>query len=266
MTDALQFLAAPFFMCLILVGIHCYLGLHVLARGVIFVDLALAQVAALGTTTAYLVGFDHHDFQAYLFALTFTILAAGYLAIANRYKRRVSQEALIGVLYAFASAGVVLLIDRMSHGAEHLKYILSGQLLWVTWGDLGRTLLIYVPVSLVHLIFRRKLLEASFSGGGSVIWDFLFYALFAFVITSSVHIAGVLLVFAFLVVPAIISSLFFESILKRLVFGWIIGLVLSVVGLAASYVWDLPSGSTLVLLFTLPALACIVLLPRPEQN
>src|SRR5436305_1768834 len=155
--DALIFLAAPFVMCLILAGIHCYLGLHVLARGVIFVDLSLAQVAAFGATLAIFFGFDHHSTATYFFSLGSTFLAAALFALARRYEKLFSQEAIIGIVYALASASVVLVVDRIAHGAEHIKDILVGQVLWVTWADVVKTTIIYGVVGTIHFVFRKQL-------------------------------------------------------------------------------------------------------------
>lgn len=254
--EALVFLAAPFAMCLILAGIHCYLGLHVLARGVIFVDLSLAQVAALGATLAILVGFDHHSTVAYFISLGSTFLAAALFALARKRENMFSQEAIIGIVYALASAAVILVVDRIAHGAEHIKDIMVGQVLWVTWHDVLKTAIIYSGVSIVHFIFRKQLIGASFgTGNGAGIWDFLFYALFGVVITSSVSMAGVLQVFSYLIVPSVVSTQFFSSIRARLIFGWTLGFVLSFLGLILSYAWDLPAGAFIVVLFAvLPVL------------
>lgn len=260
--EAFSFLLAPFIMCLILVGIHCYLGLHVLARGVIFVDLALAQVAALGSVIAFLMGYDHHDKITYFISLGMTIMAALYLALANSSKRKTSQEAIIGILYAFSSAAVILLVDKMSHGTEHIKHALVGQLLWVTWEDVLKVLVIYSLVAIIHYVYRKQLLATSFEKGTHWKWDFLFYALFGVVITSSVQVAGVLLVFSFLIVPALTSSFFYTGILKRLLFGWGLGFVLSMIGMSLSYKLDMPSGALIVLVFTLLPLLLVLFLKR----
>lgn len=259
---ALHFLAAPFAMCLILAGIHCYLGLHVLARGVIFVDLSLAQVAALGATIAVFLGFDHHSPTAYFISLGSTFCAAALFALARRHEKIFSQEAIIGIVYALASAAVVLTVDKIAHGAEHIKDLLVGQVLWVTWPDVYKTAGIYGAVSIIHYVFRGPLLAVSFGkhGGKSGIWDFLFYALFGVVITSSVSMAGVLQVFAYLIVPAVMGTLFFKSIRTRLVFGWILGFVLSLLGLGLSYAWDVPAGALIVVCFaSLPIISLLVL-------
>src|SRR4051812_37094876 len=163
--EVATFLAAPFFMCLILAGMHCYLGLHVLARGVIFVDLSLAQVAAFGATVAILFGFDHHSPATYLISLASTFAAAALFAVARKHEKVFSQEAIIGIVYALASAAVVLVVDKIAHGAEHIKDILVGQVLWVTWHDVLKTSLIYGVVSFIHFVFRRQLLASSFGHG-----------------------------------------------------------------------------------------------------
>ena len=225
-SEVISFLAAPFVMCLLLAGIHCYLGLHVLARGVIFVDLSLAQVAAFGATLAIFFGFDHHSPATYFISLASTLGAATLFAFARRHEKAFSQEAIIGIVYALASASVVLVVDKIAHGAEHIKDILVGQVLWVTWPDVIKTAIIYAIVAIVHYLFRKQIIAASFehNAKNSAFWDFLFYALFGVVITSSVSMAGVLQVFAYLIAPAVVGSLFFTTIRARLIFGWILGL------------------------------------------
>lgn len=261
--QAVVFLAAPFVMCLVLAGIHCYLGLHVLARGVIFVDLSLAQVAAFGTTLALLFGLDEHSTSAYFISLGCAWLAAVIFALARRYEGLFSQEAVIGIMYALASALVVLAVDRSAHGAEHIKDLMVGQVLWVTWTDVAKTVAIYSVVAVIHYVFRRQLLRASFEpeAKGKPVWDFLFYALFGVVITSSVSMAGVLQVFAYLIVPSVISTLFFTSIRARLMFGWALGFGVSLVGMALSYKWDLPAGAFMVACFTVLPVALLLLSP-----
>lgn len=250
--SALHFLVPPFVMCLLLIGIHCYLGLHVLAREVIFVDLSLAQVAGLGATLALFIGFDHHSNASYIIALLSTFIAGGLFALSRSYSNKISQEAIIGIVYAMASASIVLVIDKMAHGTEHIKDLMIGQILWVTWDDIVKTSFIYAFAALIHYLFRKQLINASFHGSGArtFFWDFVFYALFGLVITSSVHIAGVLQVFAYLIVPAVLSTFFYSTIRARMLFGWIVGSLLSVVALYLSHLWDLPAGAVLVVVFT----------------
>lgn len=253
-STAVHFLAAPFVMCLILAGIHCYLGLHVLARGVIFVDLSLAQVAAFGASVAIFLGFDHHSAATYMVSLVSTFAAAALFALARRHEKLFSQEAIIGIVYALASASVILVVDRIAHGAEHIKDLLVGQVLWVTWNDVAKTGLIYSFVAVVHYIFRKQLIDASFGTRDThkkAFWDFIFYALFGVVITSSVSVAGVLQVFAYLIVPSVVGTLFFKSIRARLFFGWGLGFVLSLIGIVLSHFWDLPAGAFIVVCFAI---------------
>ncbi len=260
-SNVVSFLAAPFVMCLILAGIHCYLGLHVLARGVIFVDLSLAQVAALGATVAIFFGFDHHSTATYFISLGSTFCGAALFAMARRHEKLFSQEAMIGIVYALSSASVVLVVDKIAHGAEHIKDLLVGQVLWVTWSDVLKTGVIYGVVSVIHFVFRKQLLGASFGNQkmGTAFWDFLFYALFGVVITSSVSVAGVLQVFAYLIVPAVVSTLFFSEVRSRLIFGWILGFFLSLLGMVISHIYDLPAGAFIVVCFAaLPVLLLIV--------
>lgn len=251
--EVISFLLPPFIMCLILVGIHCYLGLHVLRRGVIFIDLSLAQVASLGSCVALLFHIEHGSTGAYFLSLSFTLLISLYFAWAKRFDKLISQEVIIALVYALSSSLVILVVNMMAHGAEHIKEILVGKILWVTWDDVTKTAIIYFFVASIHYIFRKKLIRASLdkNGATSFWWDFLFYALFGVVITSSVGVAGILLVFSFLVVPAIISMQISSKISSQLVIGWGIGIVLCVVGMSVSYAQDLPAGAVLVVCFTL---------------
>ena len=258
---------APFFMCLILVGIHCYLGLHVLRRGIIFVDLSLAQVAGLGSTVALLFHFEHHSYQSYLISLSFTFIAALYFAWGKRYQKFVSQEVLIALVYAFASSLVILVVNSMAHGAEHIKEILIGKILWVTWEEVIKTAIIYTVVAIIHFVYRKQMLNATEDkslGQSNLFWDFIFYALFGIVITSSVGIAGILLVFSFLVVPALVSMQLVKSIKKQLIFGWLIGSFLCLIGMAASYQLDMPAGAVLVVVFTAVPILFLPLLCRDK--
>ncbi len=258
--QVVSILAAPFAVSVILVGIHCYLGLHVLARGVIFVDLSLAQVAAFGSTLALLMGFEHHSKQGYLVAFVFTLIASFVFALARREEKHFPQEAIIGITYAMCSALVILVVDKMAHGAEHMKDLLVGEVLWVTWDDVKKTSIVYSVVGLLHFIFRKKLIQASFDHKNPPhpAWDFLFYALFGLVITSSVHLAGVLQVFSVLIVPALVSHTVAKTLMGRLIFGWIFGVIFIVIGLGLSIKWDMPSGALIVVCFTLVPIVLLI--------
>ena len=251
----LELLWLPFLACLVLAGIHAYLGLHVLARGVIFVDLALAQVAALGMTTALLVGYAPQSDAAYYYALAFTVAGAGLFALTRRHEpaagEGVPQEAIIGIVYAVAAALTVLVLDRVAQGGEQIKQLLVGSILSVTADEVARVAGLYAGIGVVHWLCRRPLLAISLGHpvAHTRAWDFLFYLTFGLVVTSSVRIAGVLLVFSYLIVPAVLAASLTRSIGRRLGIGWSAGFAVSVVGLAGSYVWDLPTGATIVATF-----------------
>ena len=253
MGNLVELMAAPFAACVVLVGIHAYLGMHVIQRRVIFVDLALAQIAALGATFGFLLGMTPHDREAYFFSLGFAVVGAAIFAITRMRHERIPQEAIIGIVYAVALAGAILVADRAPEGAEHIKETLVGTLLWVTWPTVAKTALIYALVGVLHVALRKRFSQISFEpeqayaeGRWVRLWDFIFYVTFAFVITSSVAIAGVLQVFSFLVIPAVIATLFADRISVRLAIGWSVGIAACLVGLVASYRFDMPSGPTVV--------------------
>ncbi|MGZ8711060.1 MAG: metal ABC transporter permease [Thermoanaerobaculia bacterium] len=258
--DLLSFLIVPFVAGLILTGIHAYLGVHVVERGVIFVDLSLAQIAALGTTMAYLAGHDMHDPVTYFWSLAFTIAGAATFAFTRVHRdTRIPQEAIIGIVYAVSAAAAILAMSKAPEGTEHLKDMLVGNILTVSWGTVMKTALLYAAVGGFHYVFRKKFLAISVgahSGEAESIphlkwWDFLFYTSFGFVVTSSVAIAGVLLVFSYLIVHSVGAMLFARSIGRRLAIGWTMGSVVSAVGIVASFHFDLPTGATIVCTFGL---------------
>jgi zinc/manganese transport system permease protein len=252
-----QILLPAFVASLILTGIHAYLGVHVVERGVIFVDLSLAQIAALGTTVAYLAGYDLHSSMAYLFSLGFTFLGAAIFAMSRMHRKtRIPQEAIIGIVYAVSAAVAILVMSKATQETEHLKDMLVGNILSVTWPELFKTAALYSLVGLFHYLFRRRFLlismneeEALRQGVNIRFWDFLFYMSFGFVVTSSVAIAGVLLVFCFLIVPSVTAMLFAERLGPRLAIGWTMGAVVSAGGVMLSYVLDLPTGAAIVATF-----------------
>ncbi|MBI2192666.1 MAG: metal ABC transporter permease [Planctomycetes bacterium] len=256
------YLAAPLVACVFITGLLTYLGAHVLQRGILFVDLALAQIAALGTTYAFYLGYDPMSREAYFCALGFTTLGAGLFALTRRREPRVPQEAIIGISYAVASGAAVLLVDLAQdpHGSEKIQHLLVGNLVWITWPEVWRTAGICLAVGVIHLLFRRRFLLVTFhpaeaeAGGLSLrTWDFLFYLSFGAAITGIVRIAGVLLVFSYLIIPATIGMLYSDRVRGRLVIGWAVGLSVSFFGLLLSY--ERPGGPMIVTLFGLCLIA-----------
>jgi zinc/manganese transport system permease protein len=270
-----DFLAAPFVASLILTGIHAYLGVHVVERGVIFVDLSLAQIAAFGATIAILMPWsngDPHAASVYWVSLAFTFIGAAIFAMIRSKRARIPQEAIIGISYAVASAAAILAMSKSTSESEHLKDMLVGNIIAVSWHEVTKTALLYGAIGLFHYIFRKPFLtismnhDAAESTGLNVRWwDFLFYASFGFVVTSSVAIAGVLLVFCYLIVPSVAAMLFADTIGKRLAIGWTMGTIVSALGVYLSLVLDLPTGATIVCTFGLVLIvmsALRVLIPR----
>ncbi|OGR52617.1 MAG: hypothetical protein A2049_05630 [Elusimicrobia bacterium GWA2_62_23] len=260
----------------ILVGIHAYLGIHILARGVIFVDLALAQIAALGAITGVLFGLQLHTTGSYLASLAATFLGAGVFALTRGKKTTgAMQEAAIGIVYVVSAALAVMVLDRLPGEAEHLKGMLVGNILFVTWPQVLKTAALYAAVGLAHYLFRARFTAISFcpasaaAGGLDVkLWDFFFYALFGFVVTSSVELAGVLLVFTFLIIPAVSAGHFATTLKGRIWLGWALGVITSLAGIAASAVYDLPTGPAIVCAFGLLALGSFAVsrLRRPVRR
>ena len=260
--DVFAFLLAPFVASLILTGIHAYLGVHVVERGVIFVDLSLAQIAALGTTIAALSGIEPHSETSYFFSLAFTFIGAAIFSMIRGHQARIPQEAVIGICYAVASAAAILAMSKSVQETEHLKEMLVGNILTVSWFEVKKTAALYGAIGLFHYIFRRKFLlisldpEAAEARGISTrFWDFLFYASFGFVVTSSVAIAGVLLVFCYLIVPSVGAMLYADKIGPRLAIGWTMGTLVSALGVYLSLKIDLPTGATIVCTFALVLIA-----------
>ena len=254
--EILPFLLAPFVASLILTGIHAYLGVHVVERGVIFVDLALAQIAALGATVAIVVGMDPHGRGSYWISLGFTFLGAAIFALARTRRGHIPQEAFIGIAYSVASATAILLMSKATGETEHLKDMLVGNILAVSWAEVRKTAILYGVIGIFHYIFRKKFLlismnhnKAEQTGLNVRFWDFLFYASFGFVVTSSVAIAGVLLVFCYLIVPSVGAMLFADRIGSRLAIGWTMGTLVSALGVYLSVQMDTPTGATIVVTF-----------------
>ncbi len=250
-------MALPLLACLLLVLILPALGRHVLARGVIFVDLALAQIAALGQSVAFLLGAEPHDPSMYYWSFGFTLLGAALFSFLWDREHSVLQEAFIGISFALATAATLLMLSNSPHGAEHVSGALSGEALgWVTWKDIAVMVTIDVIAGAFLFFNHRKLAlcsehpkEARATGLSVKKWDFLFYAAFGLVVTSSVKVSGVLAVFSFLIVPIVCATLLGRKGPARLYWAWAIGIVVSILGAVLSYLRDWPMGATIVCLF-----------------
>ena len=267
----LEFLEWPIIASLVIAGIHAYLGLHVVERGVIFVDLSLAQIASLGATLAILIpafGGDPHGPAVYWMSLGFTFLGAAIFSMIKGQDAHIPQEAIIGITYAVASAAVIVAMSKSSGESEHLKDMLVGNILSVSPTEVLETAGLYVGISLFHFFFRKRFLlistnpKAAAAQGISIrFWDFLFYASFGFVVTRSVAIAGVLLVFCYLIVPSVGAMLWARRIGPRLAIGWVMGVVVSMLGMYFSVQFDLPTGATIVCTFGLVLVVMALIRP-----
>ena len=263
-----QLLAAPIVASLIIAGIHAYLGLHVVERGVIFVDLSLAQIASLGAAIAVWQGSDPHDPTVYWMSLGFTLIGALIFSLIKAHDARIPQEAFIGISYAVASAAVILTLSKATGESEHLRDMLVGNIVAVQWPEVWTTGAMYLGLGIFHYIFRRRFLEISMDSQAAAargvpvrFWDFLFYASFGMVVTRSVAIAGVLLVFCYLIVPSVGAMLWASRIGPRLAIGWVMGGVVSMLGMYFSVNFDLPTGATIVCTFGLALIVMAALKP-----
>ena len=244
----------PLIACLLLPGILVYYGLHIIRREVIFVDLALAQVATLGTCVCLCFGHEPDDPHNYFWSLGFTLIGALVFTFTRSSKHaKVPQEALIGIIYVVAAAAGILLMSKSPHGKEELQRTLVGDLLTVTPQEIGKTAALYAVIAVVHFIFRKQFIKLSFDhdhaavGGLSVrFWDFLFYALFGLIVTSFVQVGGVLMVFSYLIVPAASATFLVSSLPMRLLVGWLVATLASGAGLYWSCQKDLPTGAAIV--------------------
>jgi zinc/manganese transport system permease protein len=258
MSQFLVSMERPFVACLLLAGILVYLGIHVLSRKVIFVDLALAQIAALGVMWAILMGYDHETdtLPVTLYSLAFTAIGALVFSITRTGHERVPHEALIGIIYVTASAGGLVLADRFALGTEALKELIAGRVALVTPTIVAKLAITCAVVAVVFVVLHRRFMRisrdpaAAEAAGISIrAWDFLFYMLFGMLITQSVSVLGVLPVFAYLVIPAVAGAFLFSSIRARLIFGWAFAGAISLIGLETARLSQLDPGPTIVCLF-----------------
>lgn len=240
--EAVNFLIYPFLACLLLILIHAYFGIHILQRGIIFVDLALAQFIGIGIAVSFLLG----EKGGTLLVLLFALIGAFIVSLSKRVSKLVNIEAFIGVLYIFSVSAAILILDRTPHGLEEFKTILNGNIIWVTPEEVLTTFVLYSCIGLLHFFLRKQFFALSFERKGSAFLEFLFFASFAVVLVKSVRMAGILQVFSFLVIPALIGRLFSLEPLKILATGWIAGVCITIVGMTLSYRLDVPTAPVIV--------------------
>jgi zinc/manganese transport system permease protein len=246
----------PIAACILLPWLLVYLGLHVVQRGIIFIDIAMAQMASLGICLAVLLHLDLEGWTTFGIALGFTLIGAAIFSVTGKRANQIPQEAVIGISYVVAAAAAVLLLSRAAEGDEEIKNMLVGNILLVTPREVWERLALFAMVGIFHFILRKQFLLVSFDRDGAYQkglsvrwWDFLFYAAFGLVVTSFVRIAGVLLVFSYLIVPAVCGINLARKLSNRLLIGWIVALIGGIAGLLLSFWGDLPSGAAIVCTF-----------------
>src|SRR5438128_3164989 len=246
----------PIVACVLLPWLLVYLGLHVVQRGIIFIDIAMAQMASLGICLAVLLHIELESWTTFGIALGFTLAGAGVFSVTGKRTSQIPQEAVIGISYVVAAAGAVLLLSRAAEGDEEIKNMLVGNILLVTPREVWERFALFLAVGLLHFILRKNFLLVSFNRDAAYVkglrvrwWDFLCYAAFGLVVTSFVRIAGVLLVFSYLIVPAVCGINLAARISHRLLIGWMIAWLGGIAGLFLSFWWDLPSGAAIVCTF-----------------
>lgn len=239
-----SFLVYPFLACTLLVLIHVYFGVHILERGIIFLDLSMAQFIALGISLSFFMGYEGSG--KYIYAILFAVTGALIFSLSRHISKFVNIEAFIGVFYIFSLAASTLLLDRTPHGFEELKSILNGSILWVSGSDILKMFMLYCVIGIIHLVFRKRFFALTYEKRGGYWWEFLFFLSFAFVLVSSVSTAGILQVFSFLIIPALIGRLCSQKIFHALLIGWAVGIGASFFGLFASYKMDMPAAPLLI--------------------
>ncbi|NMB99593.1 MAG: metal ABC transporter permease [Thermoanaerobaculaceae bacterium] len=240
--EQLSFLVFPFLACIALVLIHAYFGIHILERGIIFVDIAMAQFIGIGIALSFLLGKENH----YLLALIFALFGSIILALSKKADKIVNLEAFIGVLYVFSFAVAILILDKSPHGSEEFKSILNGNILWVTKNDVLYAYLLYFLIGAFHISFREKFFSLTFEGRKNNLWEFLFFFTFGLVLVKSVVMAGVLTVFSFLIIPALIGRIFTKKFTKSLLIGYSAGTLATLISIFLSYKFDLPTSPLIV--------------------
>lgn len=258
MNGFIEMMTAPVLISLVLVAMHGYLGTHVVKRGVIFVDIALAQIAAFGVAIALILGAEVGDDMAYLSGLGATLLGALLLSKTRSKDPRVPQEAYIGIVYVVFSAAMILLLTRLPHGSEEINHLLVGSILWVRWAVVIKTAILYGLLGVVLFKFHHKLNrvtenpdQAKAAGMSLARWDFFFYLVVGLVVTSSVQVAGVLLVFTLLVVPSVMAIRLFAGGKGQFIWILTVGTLSVILGSGFSYLLDLPTGAAIVCTFGL---------------
>ena len=260
------FILPPFIGCLFIVLINVYFGIHVIKREIIFIDIALASIAALGSVVGMVLfhsthaehSHESHGILPYLFSLGFISIASYAFTMLKHRKISIPLEAIIGIAYAVATTLTVIILDKGAGGDVHVHDMLIGSVLWISWSQVIRIGTIVILVGTFHFIFRKKFLRLTecFQDAYREMkrpksWDFLFYFSFGIVVVEAVNIAGILTVFAFLILPSSLAVIVSHSWASKLRTGWVAGISASFIGLVLSIKLDVPSAPVIIVLLGL---------------
>ena len=262
MSQVWSFFSIQIILIAVVLMIHTYMGLHVIRRTIIFCDLALAQLAAFGALVGIAIGIQYATSGSYIISMLVVLLGSYLLAVIKPRSRLIPREAVIGIMFALALVATLLLGDKLSAGDAYVTKTLAGSMLWANWTLVAIIVIVYLGILLFHYKYRRKfitLTENPESLQNRKIWEFLFFTTQGIITVLIVPIAGVLLAFAFLMIPASIAAMFSNRWLKAIVIGWSVGFVACVFGLVLSYNANLPYGPTLVLALGICFLGAILL-------
>ena len=255
MLENILFLAAPITVCILLAGILSYFGNHILTRGIIFIDIALAQVAALGTMIGLLLGFTEGTTSVELISLIFTLIIISVFALTKFEKQVVPQEAIIGIIYGLSLGVAMLLAEKIPGGSNYITKTITGTILWVTWSDVLSSFILFAVIAAVHFFLRNHFIKISeskenlpYSLNKVRLFELIFYITFGIVVVRAVPIGGIFLVFVLLIAPTAMATLFTRKWSYRFIWSWIIGIIGSIIGIYLSYDMNISNGPAIVCL------------------
>ena len=255
MIENILFLAAPITVSILLAGMLSYFGNHILTRGIIFIDIALAQIAALGTMIGLLVGFADGSAAVQIISLIFTLAIISIFALTKFEKQIIPQEAIIGIIYGLGLGIAMLLAEKIPGGSNYITKTITGNILWVTWGDVISVAILFIIVAILHLFLRKQFIKISeskenlpFSIQKVRIYELIFYITFGIVVVKAVPIGGIFMIFVLLIAPTAMATLFTQKWLNRFIWSWIIGIIGSFIGIYISYQLNISNGPAIVCL------------------